>query len=206
MDFNDLKGLFAEVKSAWTARSIVCARNGGRAHRPRNVRALLDGVQVEAYGTQDATQPGCGLSVPEPTLIVAQPFDPSLMTAIEKAIRFVGPRSQSRERRQDRAHSYSIATDERRKELSRHVHRQAEEGRNAVAAGAARRQRAAEEAVEGFQDLRRRRARGLDEVQKITDQHVKMIDELQKKKDQDLLGQVSHASARCPRRHGCGGG
>ena len=48
---------------------------------------ILDSVHVEAYGAKVPLNQVAGLSVPEPTLIVAQPFDPSLLGTIEKAIR-----------------------------------------------------------------------------------------------------------------------
>src|SRR4029079_2707644 len=48
---------------------------------------ILDSVHVEAYGAKVPLNQVAGLSVPEPTLIVAQPFDPSQLGAIEKAIR-----------------------------------------------------------------------------------------------------------------------
>ncbi len=49
--------------------------------------ALLDHVHVEAYGSKVPMNQVAGLSIPEPTLIVAQPFDPSLLAAVERAIR-----------------------------------------------------------------------------------------------------------------------
>ena len=55
---------------------------------------ILDGVHVEAYGSKMPLNQVAGLSVPEPTLIVAQPFDPSQLGAIEKAIRAAGPRPE----------------------------------------------------------------------------------------------------------------
>ena len=48
---------------------------------------ILDSVHVEAYGSKMPLNQVAGLSIPEPTLIVAQPFDPSQLGAIEKAIR-----------------------------------------------------------------------------------------------------------------------
>src|SRR5438046_8721858 len=48
---------------------------------------ILDSVHVEAYGAKMPLNQVAGLSVPEPTLIIAQPFDPSLLGTIEKAIR-----------------------------------------------------------------------------------------------------------------------
>jgi ribosome recycling factor len=128
------------------------------------------------------------LSIPEPSLIVAQPFDPSLMGAIEKAIRSsdlgLNPSNDGKVVRIP----IPALTEERRKELSRHVHKQAEEGRNALRIvrrdANDRLKKLLKDHLVSEDDERR----GLEEVQKITDQHIKTIDELQKKKDQELLG------------------
>src|SRR4030095_14194313 len=86
MDVNDLKGLNVEVKKRMDAaiehvRKELTGLRSGRA-----TVSLLDPVHVEAYGTTVPLNQVASLSVPEPTLIMAQPFDPSLMSAIEKAI------------------------------------------------------------------------------------------------------------------------
>jgi ribosome recycling factor len=100
------------------------------------------------------------LSVPEPALIVAQPFDPSTMKEIEKAIRSSDlGLNPSNDGKVIRIPIPSL-TDERRKELSRHVHKQAEEGRNVVRNVRRDAERAAEEAPQGAQDFRGRRAEG----------------------------------------------
>jgi len=148
---------------------------------------LLEGVHVEAYGSKMPINQVAALSVPEPALIVAQPFDPSLMTAIDKAIRSsdlgLNPANDGKVIRIP----IPPLTDDRRKELSRHVHRQAEDGRNAV-------RQVRRDANERLKKLLKDHTvsedderKGLEHVQKITDEHVKMIDELQKKKDQELL-------------------
>ena len=148
---------------------------------------LLDGVHVEAYGSKVPINQVASLSVPEPALIVAQPFDPSLHGAIEKAIRAsdlgLNPSNDGKVVRIP----IPALTDERRKELSRHVHKQAEEGRNVV-------RQVRRDANERLKKLLKEHKisedderKGLEQVQKMTDDHVKMIDELQKKKDQELL-------------------
>ena len=93
-------------------------------------------------------------------MIVAQPFDPSLMGAIEKAIRVVGPRAQPGQRRQGGADPDSVA---HRRAPQGAVTPRAQAGRGRPqrrAPGAPRRQRPPEEAPQGAQDLRRRRAEG----------------------------------------------
>ena len=188
MDFNDLKGMFSEVKTRMDGAIDRVRREMAGVRTGRANVGLLDGVHVDAYGSKMPINQVAQLSVPEPALIVAQPFDPSLMTAIEKAIRSsdlgLNPASDGKIVRIP----IPSLTDERRKELSRHVHRQAEDGRNAV-------RQVRRDANERLKKLLKEHKvsedderKGLDHVQKITDEHVKMIDELQKKKDQELLG------------------
>ena len=90
MDANDLKSLFTEsTKRMDTALDHVKHELGG-VRTGRASVTMLDAVHVEAYGSKMPLNQVAGLSVPEPALIVAQPFDPSQLGAIEKAIRAAG--------------------------------------------------------------------------------------------------------------------
>jgi ribosome recycling factor len=128
------------------------------------------------------------MSIPEPQMIIVQPFDPSQLGAVEKAIRTANlGLNPSNDGKVVRVPIPSL-TEERRKELSKIVHKYAEEGRNGirqVRRDANDKLKKMFKASEISEDDERR---SLDEVQKITDQHVTMIDELQKKKDAELLG------------------
>jgi len=188
MDFNDLKGMFTEVKGRMDGAVDRVRRDMANVRTGRATVGLLDSVHVEAYGAKMPINQVATLSVPEPAMIIAQPFDPSLMGAIEKAIRAsdlgLNPANDGKVVRVP----IPALTDDRRKELSRHVHKQAEEGRNGVRLvrrdGNERLKKLLKEHKISEDDERK----GLDQIQKLTDEHVKMIDELQKKKDQDLLG------------------
>jgi ribosome recycling factor len=188
MDFNDLRGMFTEVKTRMDGAIERVRRDMASVRTGRATVSLLDGIQVEAYGSRMPINQVATLSVPEPAMIVAQPFDPSLMGAIEKAIRAsdlgLNPANDGKVVRVP----IPALTEDRRKELSRHVHKQAEEGRNAV-------RQARRDANERLKKLLKEHKisedderKGLDQVQKITDEHVRLIDDLQKKKDQELLG------------------
>ena len=87
MDFSDLKGMFAEVKTRMDGAIDRVRRDMASVRTGRATVGLLDGIQVDAYGAKMPINQVATLSVPEPAMIVAQPFDPSLMAAIEKAIR-----------------------------------------------------------------------------------------------------------------------
>src|SRR6185369_9706410 len=132
MDVNDLKSLNAEVKKRMDSTIEHVRKELAGLRTGRATITLLDPVHVEAYGTMMPLNQVASLSVPEPTLIVAQPFDPSLMGAIERAVQKsnlgLNPASDGKVLRIP----IPSLTEERRKELSRLVHKYAEEGRNGV--------------------------------------------------------------------------
>jgi ribosome recycling factor len=188
MDVNDLKGLSAEVKKRMDAalehvRKELASLRSGRA-----TVSLLDPVQVEAYGANMPLNQVASLSVPEPTMIVAQPFDPTLLSAIERGIQKanlgLNPTSDGKVLRIP----IPPLTEERRKDLSRLAHKYSEEARNAVRQVRRDANERLKKLLKDHKISEDDERRALDEVQKITDQHVIMVDDLQKKKDLELLG------------------
>ena len=188
MDVQDLKGLSAEVKRRMDGALDHLRRELAGLRSGRATVTLLDPVQVEAYGSQMPLNQVASLSVPEPTLIVAQPFDPSLMSAIERAIQKsnlgLNPASDGKVVRIP----IPPLTEERRREMSKVVHRYAEEGRNAVRQVRRDANDRLKKLLKDHKISEDDERRALDEVQKITDQHVALIDDMQKKKDGELLG------------------
>ena len=188
MDVNDLKGLFAEVNKRMDTVLQRVRHDLAGVRTGRASVGILDPVQVEAYGAKLPINQVTTLSVPEPTLIVAQPFDPSLMAAVEKAIRAsdlgLNPSNDGKVVRIP----IPPLTNERRKELSRHVHKLTEDGRNGVRQVRRDANDRLKKLLKDHKISEDDERKGLDEVQKITDQHVKTIDDLQKKKDAELLG------------------
>jgi ribosome recycling factor len=187
MDVTDIKALHGEVKKRMDAVLEHLKRELGGVRTGRASVTLLDPVQVEAYGSMVPLNQVAALSIPEPTLIVAQPFDPTLMGAVEKAIRAanlgLNPANDGKVIRIP----LPPLTEERRKEMSKMVHKYAEEGRNGI-------RQVRRDANDRLKKLLKDHAisedderRALDEVQKTTDAHVAMVDEMQKKKDADLL-------------------
>ena len=188
MDVSDLKSLSAEVKKRMDAQIEHVRRELGGVRTGRASVTILDTVHVEAYGSPMPLSQVASMSIPEPQMIVAQPFDPSLLGAIEKAIRSsnlgLNPTSDGKIVRIP----IPALTEERRKELSKLVHKYAEEGRNGVRQVRRDANERLKKLLKDHKISEDDERRGLDEVQKITDQHISLIDELQKKKDGDLLG------------------
>jgi len=188
MDASDLKSLTAEVKKRMDSHIEHVRRELGGVRTGRASVNILDTVHVEAYGSTMPVNQVASLSVPEPTMIVAQPFDPPLMGAIEKAIRSanlgLNPTNDGKVVRIP----LPALTEERRKEMSKLVHKYAEEGRNGVRQVRRDANERLKKLLKDHKISEDDERRGLDDIQKITDQHVALIDDIQKKKDTELLG------------------
>jgi ribosome recycling factor len=149
--------------------------------------ALLDGIQVEYYGTPTPLNQLANLTTPDPRLIVISPYDKGSIHAIEKAIQTsdlgLVPSNDGKVVRIP----IPPLTEERRKELVRHVHKLAEHHK--VGVREARRDALAmikELESEGSipQDDRRQAEK---RIQGLTDEFVKKIDELTGQKEQEIL-------------------
>ena len=145
---------------------------------------LLDVVRVEAYGGQVPMNQVGLVSAPEPRLLTVQPFDKSLTIAIEKAIREsqlgLNPSTQGNLIRIP----IPALSEERRKELVKIVHKLAEEGRVTI-------RHARTEALQKIKKLEHvsedDQKRGEKDVQKITDEHTKLIDQLIHAKEAEIM-------------------
>ena len=149
--------------------------------------AILDSVRVEAYGTQMPLNQVATLSVPEPTLIIANPFDPTQISGIERAIQSsnlgLNPSNDGKVVRVP----VPPLTDDRRKEMSRIVHTLAEEGRNDVRNTRRQVNNALKKLLKTHEISEDDERRALEDVQKITDEFIEKINDLQKVKDAELL-------------------
>ena len=188
MDASDVKSLHAEVKKRMDGQIEFVRKELAGVRIGRASTDMLQSVVVEAYGSKLPINQVATLSIPEPALIVAQPFDPSTMAALERAVRLsdlgLNPASDGKVLRIP----IPSLTEERRKELSRHTHKMAEEGRNHVRVVRREANDKLKKLLKDHKISEDDEKRALDEVQKVTDAHIKMIDELQAKKDQELLG------------------
>lgn len=149
--------------------------------------ALLDRITIDYYGTQTPLKSLASISAPEPRLLVVQPFDPGAIKGIERAIQEsdlgLTPSNDGKVVRLP----IPALTEERRKDLVKVVRRIAEDGK--VAIRNVRRdimQHLKELVVNGdVGDDEERRAE--QQVQKVTDDHTKSIDDLLKVKEAEIM-------------------
>ena len=149
--------------------------------------ALLDRIQIDYYGTPTPLKQLASINVPEPRMLTIQPFDPSSIKQIERAIMEsdlgLNPSNDGKLVRLP----IPQLTEERRKELVKVVRHLAEEGRIAV-------RNVRRDVMHDLKELVRDGDVGDDEerraeerVQRMTDDHVHRIDELLKKKEAEIL-------------------
>jgi ribosome recycling factor len=145
--------------------------------------ALLDRVQVDYYGQKTPLKQLATINVPEPRMLTVQPFDPNTIKEIERAIQEsdlgLNPSNDGKLIRLP----IPQLTEERRQELVKVARQIAEEGR--VAVRNVRRDvihHLKEEESVGADDEHRAEER----VQKLTDEHVKKIDDLLKRKEAEI--------------------
>jgi ribosome recycling factor len=149
--------------------------------------SMLDMIRVDYYGTPTPLNQVGNLAVPDPTLITLQPWEPSLLPAIEKAIRAsdldLNPQNDGKLIRIP----VPQLTEERRKNLVKVAHKQAEDGRVAV-------RNVRRDANDHFKKLLKEHElseddekHSLAEVQKLTDQHIEEINAALKKKEAEIM-------------------
>ncbi|MBA3973006.1 MAG: ribosome recycling factor [Candidatus Solibacter sp.] len=181
----------AEVeKSAETRMEKVIADLQHAMASVRTGRAsihLLDGVTVEAYGSPMPLNHVATLHVPEPALITLQPYDSSQINAIEKAIRSANlGLNPSNDGKLIRVPVPAL-TEERRKEMAKHLHHMAEDHRVAIRnirrdSNEALKKMLKDKLISEDDDRRSH-----DSVQKLTDAFITKLDNAAKAKEKEVM-------------------
>lgn len=149
--------------------------------------SLVENIQVDYYGSSTRLRELANISTPEPRLIVINPFDPSSLDAISKAIQAanlgITPMSDGRIVRVP----IPELSEERRKELLKVAKRMAEEQRVAVRNVRRDANDHIKALQKGNQITEDDREASLQEVQKFTDDYVGRIDEMVTAKEKDVM-------------------
>ena len=148
---------------------------------------LLDNVRVDYHGTPMPVNQLGSMTVPDPTMIVIAPWDPSAVALIDKAIRTadlgLNPTNDGKVVRVP----IPALTQDRRKELVKHIHKVLEDHRTAIRNV----RRDIKEAIEKLEKDKKisedDRKRSLDELEKITHSETKKIEDLSAAKEKEVL-------------------
>ena len=149
--------------------------------------ALLDHIRVDAYGTPTAVNQLGTVTVPEPTMLVISPWDPSVVAAIDKAIRAsdlgLNPTNDGKVVRVP----IPAPTEERRRELVKHIHKVLENHRTAVR----NIRRDIKEAIDKLEKDKKisqdEQKRSLEELEKVSHAETKKIEDLSAAKEKEVM-------------------
>jgi ribosome recycling factor len=149
--------------------------------------ALLDTVRVEAYGTQMPLNQVATVNTPDPTLLVVQPFDQTLIGAIEKGILVadlgLNPSNDGNLIRVP----IPPLNEERRKEYVKLLHKMAEEGRISLRHARHKARDSINALVKEHELGEDEGRRQMEEVDKLTHDHTTEIEDLLKKKEEEVM-------------------
>ena len=163
-------------------RKAMAATRTGRA----SVH-MLDSVSVDYYGSQMPLNQIAQVHAPEPQMITVQPFDPSQVGPIEKAIRSaelgLNPMNDGKMIRVP----VPALTQERRQEMVKHLHKMLEEHRTAVRNIRRDGNDAIKKAMKDKKINEDDEKRSLEEIQKLTDDEIKKMEEMSKSKEKEVL-------------------
>ena len=149
--------------------------------------SILDNIQVDYYGTPTPINQVAQLGTPDPTLVTVQPYDVSLVGPIEKSIRAsdlgLNPSNDGRLIRIP----IPPLTEERRKQLAKHVHKVLEEHRTAVRNIRRDGNDLIKKALKDKKITEDEEHGALEQIQKLTDDEIKKMEELAKGKEKEVL-------------------
>jgi ribosome recycling factor len=179
--------ILEEVKRKMNKVLEVMAQDLARVRTGRASVALLEGLKVEAYGSTMPLPQVASLAAPEPRLLTVQPWDPTLLGDIEKAILKsdlgLTPANDGKVIRLP----IPALTTERRKELVKMVKKMAEEGKVAL-------RNIRRDGNERLKDMKKDKQlaeddahRAQEEVQKVTDDFIKKVDVQAADKEKEIM-------------------
>ncbi|MDL1957350.1 MAG: ribosome recycling factor [Candidatus Desulfofervidus auxilii] len=182
-----LDEVYKDARTRMKKTLQVLEHDLGKIRTGRASVALVEEIKVDYYGTPTPLNQLASISVPESRLITIQPWDPSSLGAIEKAILKsdlgLTPTNDGKIIRI----SIPPLTEERRKELVKVVHKIGEEAKVAI-------RQIRRDANETLKKMKKNKEisedefhRGQEEVQKITDEFIKKVEEALKKKEDEIL-------------------
>jgi ribosome recycling factor len=182
-----VKEILTDAKRRMDTSLEVVKKEMAAVRTGRASLAILDGVMVDYYGTLTPLNQVANLAVPEGNLITVQPWEPFLLPIIEKAILSsdldLNPANDGKILRIP----IPPLTEERRRVLVKHVGKITEDGRTAVRqvrrdANDQLKKRLKQKDISEDDEKR-----ALKSVQELTDEHIKKLDEMMKKKEQELM-------------------
>jgi ribosome recycling factor len=182
-----ISNLITDAKQRMTASVETVRRELTALRTGRASLTMLDNVRVDYYGTPTPLNQVGNLSTPDPTTIQVQPWDTTLVGAIEKAIRIadhdLNPQNDGKVIRIP----VPQLNEERRKGLVKNAHKHAEEGRVAIRNVRRDVNDHLKKMLKSSEVSEDQEKQAMAEVQKMTDHHIEEINGILKKKETEIM-------------------
>jgi ribosome recycling factor len=182
-----LKEIYLQLKARMDKAVEDFRREMASTRTGRASVHMMDTVRVDYYGEQMPLNQIATVHAPEPQLITVQPFDPSSLASVEKAIRTadlgLNPMNDGKIIRVP----VPALTEERRKEMVKHLHRILEEHRTAVRNIRRDGNDAIKKAMKDKKINEDDEKRSLEEIQKLTDDEIKKMEDMSKGKEKEVM-------------------
>jgi ribosome recycling factor len=182
-----LKDLSADVKRRMDQAVAGFQSNLGSIRTGRASAHMLDQVKVDYYGTPTPVSQLAQISTPEAQLILIQPWDPTVLKEIEKALQAsdlnLNPQSDGKIIRLP----IPPMTEERRRDVVKHLNRILEEQRTAVRNVRRDGNDTLKKLAKDKKISEDEEKRALEEIQKLTDEEIKRIEEMARKKETEIM-------------------
>jgi ribosome recycling factor len=182
-----LKETHAQLRSRMEKAVQDFQTNLGSIRTGRASIHMLDQVKVEYYGTPTPLNQVAQITTPDPNMIVIQPWDTHLISDIEKSLRTsdlgFNPNNDGKLVRVP----VPPMTEERRREVVRHLHRVLEDHRTAVRNIRRDGNELIKKALKDKKISEDEEKRSLDEIQKLTDEEIRRMEDMAKKKEVEVM-------------------
>ena len=182
-----LRDVYTQIKTRMDKAVEDFRREMAATRTGRASVHMLDSIRVEYYGTDMPLNQIAQVHAPEAQLLTVQPFDPSSLAAIEKTIRAadlgLNPINDGKLIRIP----VPPLTEERRKEMVKHLHRVLEDHRTAVRNIRRDANELIKKAMKDKKISEDEERRSLDDIQKLTDDEIKKMEEMSKAKEKEVL-------------------
>ena len=181
------KGLYGDLKRRMDGTVATFQANLASTRTGRASVHMLDQIKVEYYGTHMPINQLAQVSTPEAQLILISPFDPTIVKEIEKALQGadlgLNPQSDGKVIRIP----VPPMTEERRRDVVKHLKRVLEEHRTAVRNVRRDGNDALKKLAKDKKISEDDEKRALEEVQKMTDEEIRRMEELSRKKEAEVM-------------------
>lgn len=182
-----LKDVYQQLKSRMDKAVEDFRANLAAARTGRASIHMLDTIRVSYYGTEMPLNQLSTVHAPEAQLLTVQPYDPGIMGEIEKTIRSAGLGLNPMNDGKIIRIPVPPLTEERRKEMVKHLHKILEDHRTAVRNIRRDGNDAIKKTTKDKKITEDEERRALDEIQKLTDDEIKKMEEMGKAKEKELL-------------------